>query len=107
MKRVSLRWPLRRPGQARPWDEGFPLRAWQVAVCCTGPMASQAVITIRVQASRGASRISYTTKGRYVSLATNGLTDILPRQPIMPTSSPQAFWEAVIPIVLADITAGG
>lgn len=68
-------------------------------------MASQATISIRVTSSRGASRIEYATKGKYVSLPTNGLTDVLARQPIQPTSTVQAFWLSVLGIVVADITA--
>jgi hypothetical protein len=70
-------------------------------------MASQAVLVIRVTSQRSGSRISYSTKGKYISLPTNGLSDDLAKQPVFTTSSAQAFWEAVIPIVLADITAGG
>jgi hypothetical protein len=70
-------------------------------------MASQAVLVIRVTSQRGSSRITYATKGKYINLATNGISDDLAKQPIQPTSSAQAFWESVIPIVLADITAGG
>lgn len=68
-------------------------------------MASTAGINIRVTASRGASRIRYSTRGRYISLPTNGLSDDLARQPIQPTSSAAAFWESVVGIVLADIEA--
>jgi hypothetical protein len=73
----------------------------------TGPMASRAVLTIRVTAARGSSRIQYSTNGRYVNLATNAITDTLAQQPIQPTSSAQAFWASVIAIVAADIAAGG
>jgi hypothetical protein len=69
-------------------------------------MASQAKLTIRVSSSRGASTISYSTTGKYISLTTAGLTKDLTRQPIQPTSSAAAFWEAVIPLVLAAIEAG-
>jgi len=68
-------------------------------------MAAQAKITIRVTSSRGASSISYSTSGRYVSLATNILGSDLVRQPILPTSTDKAFWEAVLAIVNADIVA--
>jgi hypothetical protein len=68
-------------------------------------MAAQAKLTIRVQSSRGASKISYSTSGRYVSLPTNILGNQLTRQPIQPTSSDKAFWESVIAIVNADIIA--
>ena len=68
-------------------------------------MASQAKITIRVTSSRGASAVSYSTSGRYISLATNILGNDLSRQPILPTSTDKAFWESVLAIVQADITA--
>lgn len=68
-------------------------------------MASRAEIVIRVTSSRGASTVSYTTKGRYVSFTTSGLTDQLQKQPIQPTSSLSAFWLSVLAIVQADIAA--
>jgi hypothetical protein len=71
----------------------------------TGPMAAQAKLTIRVGSARGSSRISYSTGGRYISLATNILGNTLMRQPIQPTSSDKAFWESVLAIVNADIAA--
>ena len=70
-------------------------------------MASKSEIVIRVYSSRGASRIQYSTKGRYISFQTAGLTDTLQRQPIITTSSLIAFWLQVLAIVQADITAGG
>jgi hypothetical protein len=70
-------------------------------------MASRARLIIDVTSSRGASTVSYTTKGRYVSFTTAGLTDVLMKQPILPTSTLPAFWLAVLAIVQADITAGG
>jgi len=68
-------------------------------------MASTAKLEIRVTASRGASTISYVTKGRYVSFTTSGLTDTLTGQPIQPTTSLSAFWLSVLAIVQAEITA--
>jgi len=68
-------------------------------------MASEAVLVIRVRSQRGSSRITYSTKGRYVNLSTNGLADDLARQPIQPTSTVKAFWQSVIAIVTADINA--
>jgi hypothetical protein len=62
-------------------------------------MASQAKLTIRVQSQRGSSRISYSTGGRYINLATNGLSADLAKQPIQPTSSAEAFWASVLAIV--------
>lgn len=68
-------------------------------------MATKAEIVIRVTSARGSSTISYTTKGRYVSFTTSGLTDQLLKQPIQPTTSLAAFWLSVLAIVQADITA--
>lgn len=68
-------------------------------------MASRAEIVIRVTSSRGASTVSYTTKGRYVSFTTSGLTDQLLKQPIQPTTSLPVFWLSVLALVQADITA--
>ena len=45
-------------------------------------MASQAKLTIRVGASRGASDVSYSSTGRYISFQTAGYQVNLPRQPI-------------------------
>lgn len=67
-------------------------------------MANKAEIVIRVTASRGASTVSYSTKGRYVSFTTSGLGDTKMGQPILPTSTLPAFWLAVLAIVQADIT---
>lgn len=69
-------------------------------------MASKAEIVIRVQSHRGASTISYTTKGKYVSFQTAGLGNTLQRQPLISTASLTAFWLQVLGIVQADITAG-
>lgn len=68
-------------------------------------MASKAEITIRVYSARGSSRIQYTSKGRYVSLATTGYQRELLSEPIQPTSALSAFWLSVIAAVQADITA--
>jgi hypothetical protein len=68
-------------------------------------MATKAEIVIRVTSSRGASTVSYTTKGRYVSFTTAGLTAQLLKQPIQPTTSLAAFWLSVLAIVQAEILA--
>jgi len=70
-----------------------------------GGMATKAEIVIRVTSSRGGSKISYTSKGRYVSFPTTGYQRELLSQPIQPTSTLSAFWLSVIGAVLADITA--
>lgn len=68
-------------------------------------MATKAKIVIDVTSSRGAATIRYSTKGRYVSFTTAGLTDQLLKQPIQPTTSLEAFWLSVLAIVQDDITA--
>lgn len=70
-------------------------------------MAAESKITIRVRSSRGASTVSYTTNGRYVSFTTAGYQRQLLGQPIQPTSSLKAFWSSVLGIVLADVEANG
>lgn len=68
-------------------------------------MAAESKITIRVRSSRGASTVSYTTNGRYVSFSTAGYQRQLPGEPIQPTSSLEAYWASVLGIVQADIAA--
>jgi hypothetical protein len=68
-------------------------------------MASQAKLTIRVSSARGSSTIAYSTNGRYVSLNTAGFQRALLGQPVQPTTSPDAFWLAVVAAVVADLTA--
>lgn len=70
-------------------------------------MASKSELVIRVYSARGSSKITYTSKGRYISFQTAGLSDQLLRQPIITTASLIAFWTQVIGLVQADITAGG
>jgi len=69
-------------------------------------MANRARISIWVTSTRGASQIRYNTVGRYVTLDVNTLANYLQGQPIQPTSSVSAFWDAVIATVVADINAG-
>jgi hypothetical protein len=63
-------------------------------------MATRAKFDISVTSSRGASHVTATSKGRYVSFQTNGIVLDMPRQPIYTTASLKAFWLAV----LADVT---
>lgn len=71
----------------------------------TGRMANQAKMTITVTAQRGASRINFSTKGRYISLPVNGISADLARQPVQPTANALAFWQSVIAIVTAELPA--
>lgn len=66
-------------------------------------MASQAKMTIRVTSSRGASTVSYSTNGRYVSFNAAGLNEQLLQQPIQPTTGLSAFWTSVLEIVQASV----
>lgn len=68
-------------------------------------MATKAEITVRVTSARGSSKVSYTSKGRYVSFTTAGYQRQLLGQPIQPTTSLEAFWANVIGAVLADMEA--
>lgn len=68
-------------------------------------MASQSKLTIRVSAARGSSTIAYSTKGRYISLVTNGISNDLTREPIQPTINAKAFWLSVLAAVTADVNA--
>jgi hypothetical protein len=68
-------------------------------------MASKAELVVRVTSARGSSKITYSTKGRYVSFTTAGLSEQLLGQPIQPTSSLEAFWLSVLALVQANITS--
>ena len=63
-------------------------------------------LTVYVTANRGSCTISYSTAGRYVSLAVNDVKDLMLLQPIQPTSGSKAYWDSVLSIVSADIAAG-
>lgn len=67
-------------------------------------MASKAELVVRVNSARGSSKITYSTKGRYVSFTTAGLSEQLLGQPIQPTSSLEAFWLSVLGLVQTSIT---
>lgn len=69
-------------------------------------MAARAKLTITVTASRNYSTISYSTGGTYKSLIVGDVQDLMNLQPVLTTSGSKAFWEAALPLVLADITAG-
>lgn len=69
-------------------------------------MAARAKLTITVTASRNYSTIRYSTGGTYRSLIVGDVQDDMQLQPTFTTSGSKAFWEAVLPLVQADITAG-
>ena len=62
-------------------------------------------MTIRVTASRGASTVSFSSNGRYVSFNTSGYQRQLLGQPVQPTASLEGFWASVLAIVQASLTA--
>jgi hypothetical protein len=62
-------------------------------------MASQSKLTVRVTSSRGGSKISVSSAGRYVSLTTNTVATELLEQPIQPTASESVFWTSVLAAV--------
>lgn len=66
-------------------------------------MANQAKMTITVSSQRGASTVNFSTKGSYISLAVNGITANLPRQPVLSTASSLAFWQSVLAIVTTEL----
>lgn len=60
-------------------------------------------MVVTVTSSRGASNISFQTKGSYISLPVNGLGASLPRSPVQPTANQLAFWQSVLAIVTAEL----
>lgn len=62
-------------------------------------------MSITVTASRGASHITFSTQGRYISLPVNGIRADLPRQPIQPTDNSLVFWQSVLAAVTAALPA--
>lgn len=68
-------------------------------------MATQAKITIRVTSTRGASTVSFSSTGTYVSTAVNGYSVTLTDQPIQPTTDNKTFWTSVLALVQAEIAA--
>lgn len=62
-------------------------------------------MTIRVTSQRAGSTIRFSTGGRYISLSANGVTGDLTKQPVLTTASAQAFWEAVLALVVPAVEA--
>lgn len=69
-------------------------------------MSNIAKLTIRVTASRNYSTIRYSTGGKYRSLVVGDIQDQMNLQSVFTTSGSKAFWDAVLPLVQADIAAG-
>jgi hypothetical protein len=66
-------------------------------------VASQAKLVVTVTATRGASKVTFSSKGKYISLITAGISGDLTKQPIFSTTSAEAFWVQVLPLVQAAI----
>lgn len=69
-------------------------------------MAQRSKIVITVSKTSNSSTVNYSTKGRYGQINTNTLAQMLRGQPLFTTTTPQAYWEAVLSAVLAAVTAG-
>lgn len=69
-------------------------------------MATRSKFVITVTKSANSSTVTYSTKGRYGAINTNTLTQLLRSQPLFTTSTPQAYWLAVLAVVQAAVTAG-
>jgi hypothetical protein len=68
-------------------------------------MATLAKMTVRVTSTRGASTVSFSSSGTYVSTPVNGYSVTLTGQPIQPTTDDKTFWASVLAIVQANIAA--
>jgi hypothetical protein len=62
-------------------------------------MANTARLSITVKSARGSSTISIQSHGRYVSLPVNTISIYAPGQPILPGTSQNDFWFAVLDAV--------
>lgn len=69
-------------------------------------MANRAKISISVTAARGSLTISYGTNGRYVSLPVNDVNGQILGSHLVSGAGSKVFWESILPLVQADITAG-
>jgi hypothetical protein len=68
-------------------------------------MATRARMTLTVTSTRGATQLTITSVGRYVSADMNKYSIYLPSEPLQPTSSQAAFWLSILAIASAYITA--
>jgi hypothetical protein len=69
-------------------------------------MARPAKLNISVTWNRNSSTVHYVTQGQYRSFTVNDVTNTVKPAPVFTTSGSRAMWEAVLALVLADITAG-
>lgn len=67
-------------------------------------MATRARMTLTVTSTRGATQLTITSIGRYVSTDMNKYSIYLPSEPIQPTSSQAAFWLSILAIAQSYIT---
>ena len=68
-------------------------------------MASTPKITVRVASSRGATTVSFSSVGTYVSTPMNRYSVTLQGQPIQPSADNKVFWTSVLDIVQAYIAS--
>ena len=66
-------------------------------------MAERAELRVRVTSSRNATTVTIRSVGRYRSLATNEENVILLDQPVFGNATESAFWNAVLPVVQANV----
>jgi len=68
-------------------------------------MATRARMTLTVTSTRGATQVTITSVGRYVSTDVNKYSIYLPSEPLQPTATQAAFWLSILDIASAYITA--
>lgn len=66
-------------------------------------MATRSRLVITVTSTRGSSNIQVSSKGRYISMDTNGIDTYLTGQPIFGTLSETAYWTAVLAAVASSV----
>lgn len=69
-------------------------------------MATRSKFVVTVTKTANSSTVSYSTRGRYGQINTNTLGQLLRSQPLFTTTTPQAYWIAVLNAVLSAVTAG-
>lgn len=68
-------------------------------------MSSIAKIDVRVRATRGHTTVTISSHGRTASFITAGYQRSLANQPQFSTASLNAYWLAVLNLVVANLTA--
>ncbi len=69
-------------------------------------MARPAKLIVSVSSNRNSSTVTYSSQGQYRSFTVNDVGNDIKPAPVFTTSGSKAYWEAVLALVLADITAG-